>query len=52
MEGEGAMALTRALNDLMRQRADRDPAFRDALLREGIDITPAGAVDPGKATTK
>ena len=46
------MALTRAFDELMRKRAEYDSAFRTELLREGIDITPADAVDPGKAATK
>jgi hypothetical protein len=46
---EAAMALTRAFNELMRKRAATDPAFRDALLREGVDTLLGGDVDTGKA---
>ena len=35
-EGEGA-PLTRSFSDLVRRHADRDPAFAEALRREGID---------------
>jgi len=50
MEGEAAMALTRAFKELMRKRVAADPAFRDALRREGTHIKPAGTIDTGKAT--
>ncbi|HTT79096.1 MAG TPA: DUF1778 domain-containing protein [Stellaceae bacterium] len=35
-EGQGA-PLTRSFTDLVQRRADRDPAFAEALRREGID---------------
>jgi hypothetical protein len=44
-----AMALTRDFKELMQKRIARDPAFADALLREGIDTMLAGDVDTGKA---
>src|SRR5437588_8174499 len=37
------------MKDLMQKRVERDPAFRDALLREGVDTLLAGDVDTGKA---
>jgi hypothetical protein len=43
------MALTRDFKELVQNRIARDPAFGDALLREGIDIMLAGDVDAGKA---
>jgi DNA-binding phage protein len=43
------MALTRDFKDLVQKRVARDPAFRDALLREGVDSLLAGDVDTGKA---
>ena len=48
-ERRRAMALTREFKELMQQRIARDPAFGDALLREGIDTMLAGDVDTGKA---
>ena len=41
--------LTRDFNATVQARAQADPAFRDALLREGIEIVLAGDVDTGKA---
>ena len=43
------MALTRNFRDLVQQRVAGDPAFRDALLREGVEAMLAGDVDSGKA---
>ena len=43
------MALTREFKELVQKRVARDPAFRDALLREGVDTLLAGDVDAGKA---
>ena len=43
------MPLTRDFKELVQKRIARDPAFRDALLREGIDIMLSGDVDTGKA---
>ena len=43
------MAPTRAIDDLMRERAERDPAFRDSLLREGIDTMQTNDLDTGNA---
>lgn len=43
------MPLTRAFKDTVKARAERDPAFRDALLTEGVDALLAGDMDIGKA---
>ena len=43
------MALTRSFKDTVKVRADRDPAFRDALLVEGMDALLAGDVETGKS---
>ena len=43
------MALTREFKELVQKRVARDPAVRDALLREGVDTLLAGDVDAGKA---
>jgi DNA-binding phage protein len=46
---EATMALTRDFKELVQKRVARDPAFRDALLREGVDTLLAGDVNAGKA---
>ena len=43
------MALTRSFKQLVQKRVISDPAFGEALLREGIDTMLAGDVDTGKA---
>ncbi|HJU20159.1 MAG TPA: hypothetical protein VJ770_27210 [Stellaceae bacterium] len=43
------MALTRSFKELAQRQAAQDPAFGEALLREGIDLMLAGDVDTGKA---
>lgn len=43
------MALTRDFKNTVLARVQADPAFRDALLKEGIDCLLAGDVDTGKA---
>ncbi len=43
------MALTRSFKETVHARAQRDPAFRDALLLEGIEVLLSGEVDTGKA---
>ena len=42
------MALTRSFKDLVQRHAAADPAYGEALLREGIDTMLAGDVDTGK----
>ena len=43
------MALTRSFRELVQKRVAGEPAFGEALLREGIDTMPSGDVDTGKA---
>ncbi|HEX5326265.1 MAG TPA: transcriptional regulator [Acetobacteraceae bacterium] len=43
------MALTRDFKELVQKRIGRDPAFGEALLREGVDTLLAGDVETGKA---
>ncbi|HZU91082.1 MAG TPA: transcriptional regulator [Stellaceae bacterium] len=43
------MALTRSFRELVQRQIAEDPAFGEALLREGIDTLLAGDVDTGKA---
>ncbi len=43
------MALTRQFKETVQARVAADPAFRAALLREGIEALLAGEVDAGKA---
>jgi hypothetical protein len=43
------MALTKSFKELVQTRVATDPAFGDALLREGIDTLLAADVDTGKA---
>jgi len=43
------MALTRDFKATVRARAQRDPAFRKELLREGVESFLAGDVETGKS---
>jgi hypothetical protein len=43
------MALTKDFKETIKARAERDPAFRKALLIEGIESFLSGDVDTGKA---
>ena len=43
------MTLTRRFKDTLQARAQRDPAFRETLLSEGIAALLAGDVDIGRA---
>jgi DNA-binding phage protein len=43
------MGLTRSFKETIQARVEADPAFREALLREGIETMLAGDVDTGKA---
>ncbi len=43
------MALTKDFKDTIQVRAQRDPAFRKALLQEGVECLLAGDIDTGKA---
>ena len=42
------MPLTRDFKETVQDRAQRDPAFREALLEEGVGCLLAGDVDAGK----
>lgn len=46
------MALTRSFKDTIKARAERDPAFRDALLTEAVEQFLAGDLDTGKAVLR
>ena len=46
------MALTRAFQETVRARVKRDPAFREALLTEGVDAFLSGDVETGKAVLR
>jgi DNA-binding phage protein len=42
------MVLTRLFSETVRERAQREPAFREALLMEGVDALLAGDLEGGK----
>ena len=46
------MALTREFKQTVKARAERDPAFREALLTEAVELLLAGEVDTGKAVLR
>ena len=46
------MALTKDFKDPIQARAQRDPAFRKALLQEGVECLLGGDVDTGKAVLR
>ena len=46
------MALTRSYKETLFARLQRDPEFRDALLREAIDVLLSGEVDVAKAVLR
>ncbi len=46
------MALTREFKETVKARAERDPAFRAALLREAIELLLAGDLETGKAVLR
>ena len=43
------MALTRDFKVTVRERLQRDPSFREALLKEAVDCLLAGDVETGKS---
>ncbi len=43
------MPLTRDFKETIQARIERDPAFRDELLREGVECLLAGEMETGKA---
>ncbi len=46
------MVLTRDSREAIRERVEQDPAFREALLTEGIECLLAGDIDTGKAVLR
>ena len=46
------MALTRSFKELVQRHVAQDPAFAEALLREGINLMLAGDVDGGKSVLR
>jgi hypothetical protein len=46
------MVLTRDFKDTIKDRVARDPAFREELLKEGIECLLTGDVDTGKAVLR
>ena len=46
------MALTKELKETVRARAERDAAFREALLAEAVEQLLAGQLDTGKAVPR
>ena len=46
------MALTRNFKETIRARIERDPAFREELLKEGVDCLLSGEVETGKAVLR
>jgi DNA-binding phage protein len=51
-ERERAMALTREFKETVKARVERDPAFREALLIEAIELLLSGDVETGKAVLR
>ena len=46
------MALTRDFKETVRARVERDPSFREALLKEGVECLLSGDIDTGKAVLR
>ena len=46
------MVLTRDFKELVKERAERDPKFRAALLQEAVQAMISGEVDLGKAVLR
>lgn len=46
------MALTRDFKETIKARVERDPAFRDELLKEGVQCMLSGDVDTGRAIVR
>ncbi|WP_086466909.1 helix-turn-helix domain-containing transcriptional regulator [Oceanibaculum nanhaiense] len=46
------MPLTRSFKETVRARVQRDPAFRAALLTEGVEALLSGDVETGKAVLR
>jgi hypothetical protein len=43
------MALTKNFKETIKKRIERDPSFREELLKEGIECLLTGDIDTGKA---
>jgi hypothetical protein len=43
------MVLTRNFKETIQARIERDPAFREGLLKEGVDCLLSGDIETGKA---
>jgi DNA-binding phage protein len=46
------MALTREFKETVKERAARDPAFREALLKEAVELLLAGDLETGKVVLR
>ena len=46
------MALTRDFKETIQARIERDPAFREALLKEGVECLLSGDVETGKTVLR
>ena len=46
------MALTRDFKETVQARAQRDPSFREGLLREGVECLLSGDIDTGKVVLR
>ncbi len=46
------MALTRDFKETIQARVERDPTFREALLKEGVDCLLSGDMETGKAVLR
>lgn len=46
------MTLTRSFKETVKARAERDEAFREALLREGVECLLSGDLETGKAVLR
>ena len=46
------MALTRDFKETIQARVKRDPAFREALLKEGVECLLSGDVETGKTVLR
>lgn len=46
------MPLTRDFKEMIQARIERDPSFREELLKEGVECLLSGDVDTGKAVLR
>ena len=46
------MVLTKDFKDTIKDRVERDPAFREELLKKGIECLLTGDVDTGKSVLR